>query len=135
MRKIYFFASIVIVIICGCHTENGPCEYNFTEIQAKVESIEPYKDFPGPAQLFHIQVRFNESGLAGRTQFLEDWVPRIKGKTDAEFIRRNNININDIYTGIVSEIKNESKTRMENFISKNNCEKVYVSFNYYFKTE
>ena len=121
--KIFFFLPLLSVLLSGCLPKNGPCEYDITEIQAKIISIEPYKNKADSTQLYHIILRFNESNLAKQDQFLEDWVPRIKGKTGASFLENNNITVGDIYPGTVSEKKS------------GNCQPVYVSFNNYFKTD
>ncbi len=118
----FFFGIIFLFLFFSCRNENGPCEYDITEIEAKVVSLEPYQSGEGK-QLFHIVMKFNESFLAKQNQFLDDLVPRIKGKTDSTFIHRNQIKTGHVYSGTVSEIKS------------GNCEPMYVSFNHFFKTE
>ena len=121
--KIKFTHCVVLIfLLFSCQQNNGPCEYDIAEFEAKVVSLEPYQSETGK-QLFHIVLKFNSNELSKQNQFLEDWLPRIKGKTDSTFIQRNQIKPGHVYSGMVSELKS------------GNCEPVYVSFNHYFKTE
>lgn len=119
--KFYFCAGLALTIVAGCRQSSGPCQYDIITVQAKVISVEPYKEENDTTQLYHIVLRFNESNLAKKDQLLEEWVPRIKGNTNIDFLTRNNIHKGNIYPGTVSELKN------------GNCQPVYVSFDYYFK--
>lgn len=121
MKIFSYFAVLILILVAACRESSGPCEYVISEVQAEVHSIEPYSG-KDSTQLYHIILRFNGSGLSKQMQLLEDWLPRVKGKTDAGFIERNQIKKGEIITATVSEIKS------------GNCQPVYVSFNYYFIT-
>lgn len=117
------FIVFCSLVFAGCVREKGPCEYTITEIEARVVSLEPFQVKDDTTLFYHIVLRFNESELAKKNQLLEDWVPKIKGKTNSYFLKNNNIKIGDIYPGTVSEILS------------GNCQPVYVSFNNFFKTD
>lgn len=118
----YFCAALIPVIFLGCRQSSEPCEYEIYPVEARIISIEPYKEVNDTTQLYHIILRFNQSNLAIQNQWLEDWLPGVKGKTNAEFLNRNKIKEGNIYPGTVSELKT------------GNCQPLYVSFDYYFKT-
>jgi hypothetical protein len=105
----------------GCRQSSGPCQYRILPVQAKIVSLEPYREGSDTTQLYHIVLRFNESNLAKKDQLLEEWVPRLKGNTNSDFLIKNNIKTGNIYPATVSELES------------GNCQPVYVSFDYYFK--
>lgn len=117
----YFCIGLLIIAFGGCRQPSGPCEYEIQPVEARIVSIEPYKEGKDSTQLYSIVLRFNQSGLAKENQRLEEWVPRIRGKTNADFLNRNNIREGNIYPGTVSELKS------------GHCQPVHVSFDYYFK--
>lgn len=126
---------LIYIFICACRQNSGPCEYTINEIRAKVIFIEPYKEKNDTTQLYHIVMRLDESSLGGENQFLENLVPRIKGKTNAKFIELNHITVGNIFPGTVSELKKNQSKWTDSVFNRSSCQPVYVSFNFYFKTQ
>ena len=120
MKNNFIYSTFLsFFLILGCNQNDGLCEYYEYKFQATVIALQSYKG-NNNEPLFHVVMKFNNSSLSEKEQYLETlrgFIP------DTAFLRRNKISIGNVYTGIVNEIKS------------GDCKKMYVSYDQQLKFE
>lgn len=112
MNKERFIFLLIVILFFSCQNQ-GPCDYDIVETQAKVLKIDTLSN--GDCQI-HLQVY--GTSLSSQTQFLNE----LKNiKTDTAFVRRNKIKIGLEYNLTVSDRLSGS------------CQERIVSFQHGFK--